>query len=170
MTIQTATRPAGGVAARVALTLIGAAGLIVGSFLHWFTDSGVKSTKIPVKIFWSTNIQSANASFVASAGFVTIVIGLIALLGLAARTGALTRLAGVLGIVAFVLFVITLYRVKQPNLTIGDVGVGMWIILAGGVVALVAGFFGSRSVVMTSARAPAVGTTPAGPPPPAPPA
>jgi hypothetical protein len=165
MAVRTAAPPATGLIVRVVLTLVGAAGLIIGAFLNWLVHFGSShGTDVGVNIFWSTHPDS-NPTFLASAGFVTIVIGLIALIGLAPRTGGLTRLAGALGVVAFVLFVITLYRLKQPNLDIGDVGVGMWLILAGGVVALIGGFFGSRTTVVAAPAAPVTTTGP--PPPPA---
>ena len=163
MAMQTTTRPSAGLAGRVLLTLVGSAGLIIGSFLDWFkSSSSTHGTDVGVNIFWSTN-PDANPNFLASAGFVTIVIGIVAILGLALRTGALTRLAGALGIVAFILYLITLYRVPDANLDVGDVDIGMWLILAGGVLALIGGFMGSRTVVTTTAApAPAA---PAPPPP-----
>jgi hypothetical protein len=157
MATETTYRPAGTVAIRMFLTLLGAAGLILGSFLDW--AGGTAGTDIENKVFWSTN--AGTADFIKSAGVVTIVIGLLALLGLAARTGWLTRLAGALGVVAFVTFVITLYRIKEPKVDIGDVQIGMWLVLAGAVLALIAGFFGDRTVVTTAPAAPV-----AAPPPP----
>ena len=162
MATTTEYRPPATLALRVALTLAGAAGLIIGSFLEWVSDTGSEGTKIPVKVFWSTDVGQADAAFLASAGFVTIVLGLVALLGLALRTGGLTRLAGALGVIAFVLFLITLYRVPGADLTVADIGIGMWLVLVGGVLALIGGFMGNRAV-MTTTAAPAT----APPPPPA---
>ena len=79
-----------------------------------------------------------------------------AIVGLAARSGWLTRLAGTLGIVGFVLFVIQLTRshAAMPE----SIGRGAWLTLAGGVVALFGGFFGTRTVAAAAPVAP-VGTT-----------
>ncbi len=83
---------------------------------------------------------------IASAGLVLIVLGVVALVGLVPPTGWLTRLAGALGIIAFALFLITLYRVQEVDL---DIGVGMWLVLVGGLLAVVGGFFGPRRGVTT---------------------
>jgi uncharacterized Tic20 family protein len=142
----------GSIAARVLLTLLGAAGMIVGAFLEWLPR--VDGTKIPDKALISTNALQTT-SFVASVGFVMIVLGLIAIVGLAPRTGVLTSLAGALGIVALVLFVITLYRLPG-DFGVGTLRVGAWVCLAGSVLALVGGFLGARPRVV---RVESVGPT-----------
>ena len=58
-------------------------------------------------------------------------------MGLAARSGWLTRLAGALGIAGFVLFAIEIYR---ANMSASNIGAGAWVALAGSVVTLIAGF------------------------------
>jgi hypothetical protein len=146
----------GGMAARILFTLLGAAGLILGAFLAWFSFGeqevpptvGLNGIEVSNSVFYST-ADPFEASLVTSAGLVTIVLGVLALLGLAFRTGWLTTLAGVLGIVAFALVVITLYRVEGGNFTIGNVGLGLWIVLAGGILSVIAGFFGARPRVVT---------------------
>ena len=159
MAVQTTERPSVGLGARVILTLAGAAGLIVGSLLDWV--DGSKGTDAQYKVFWSTNAEGG-VSFLESAGAITILIGLLAILGLAMRSGWLTRLAGALGVAAFVLFTITLYRVEEVDLSIGDIKIGMWLILAGGVLCLIAGFMPATKTVTTTEPA---ATAP--PPPPA---
>src|SRR5205814_894429 len=96
-------------AVRVILTLLGAAGLIIGSFMRWFR--GTVGTKISMKMYVGSTHPTHE--LIRSAGAITILIGLIAVLGLAPRSGWLARLAGALGIVAFVLFAIQVYR--APN-------------------------------------------------------
>ena len=81
------------------------------------------------------------SGFLSSGGFVMIVLGVVALLGLLPRTGWLTALAGGLAVVAFALFVVNIYR-SEAN--IGDLGIGLWICLAGGLAALLAGFLGRQ--------------------------
>jgi hypothetical protein len=143
-------------AARMILTVIGGAAMILGAFLPWFPEAqagqGTEGTAMSYTIFYSTDTPFG-ASFFASAGFVAIVLGILALLGLAFRTGWLTRLAGALGIAAIVLYAITLYRV-EGDLGVGDIGVGAWLVAAGGLVALIGGFMGTRTVVTTAAPAP----------------
>lgn len=158
---------AGGLSARIVLTLLGAAGMILGAFLNWFNfgDAVPPGVDVPgtAGIEWNWSILYStedpfDASFFSSIGFVVIVLGLVALLGLALRTGWLTRLAGVLAIVVVVLYAITLYRVPAEEagpegLSIAEIGIGAWIVAAGGLVVLIAGFLGSRRVV--SANVPA---------------
>jgi hypothetical protein len=144
---------AAGLAARIVLTLLGAAGMIVGAFLQWIRTPGTRlGTDLSARILWQTNGDHTR-HFVLSAGFVLIVLGLLAIVGLAFRSGWLTRLAGALGIVALILFGITLYR--SPVLHIpSSVGAGAWLGLAGALVATIGGFLGTRHRVAI--------TTPAG--------
>ena len=149
----TRTRPMG-LLARVLLTLIGAAGMIIGGFLNW--THGMNGVDLSYRAFYQTRFVN-DTNFVTTVGFAMIVLGLIALVGLAPRSGWLTRLAGVLGIVGFVLFVIQLTRshASMPS----SIQIGAWIALAGSVVALIGGFFGTRTVVVSPAAAPAATTT-----------
>ena len=138
-----------GLLTRVVLTLIGAALMIVSAFLDWVESA--TGIDLGVDVLWTTTPET-NADFIASAGFVAIVLGLIAIVGLAPRTGVLTSLAGALGIVAFILFVVSIYR-TEGDFGIQDIAIGGWLLLAGGVVALIGGFFGARpaAVVTTTA-------------------
>lgn len=157
----------GGLSGRIILTLLGAAGIIIGAFLEWFSfgaeveaQAGAAGVDVPGgagtdlswSIFYSTD-DPTGPSFFASAGFVAIVLGLLALLGLALRTGWLTRLAGALAIVAIVLYAITLYRVPDQDLSISQVGLGAWVTLAGGLIVVIGGFLGSRRVVAVNVPA-----------------
>jgi hypothetical protein len=126
---------------RLVLTILGAAAMIVGSFLQWVLNSGNGSlvgTDLPLRSFYRP-VFTPGSSFVTSPGAVMILLGLIALLGMAGWGGWLTRIAGALGIIALVLVVIEMNRagLSLPN----DIGPGMWVALAGSVVALVGGFF-----------------------------
>jgi hypothetical protein len=126
---------------RLVLTILGAAAMIVGSFLQWVLNTGNGSlvgTDLPLRSFYRP-VFTPGASFVTSPGAVMILLGLIALLGMAGWGGWLTRIAGALGIIALVLIVIEMNRagLSLPN----DIGPGIWVALAGSVVALVGGFF-----------------------------
>jgi Ca2+/Na+ antiporter len=135
-----------GLVVRIVLTLLGAAGMIVGAFLRWI--HGITGVQLDARALWRTEFLSTS-TFVRTVGFAVIVLGLLAIVGLAPRSGWLTRLAGVLGIVAFVLFTIELYRTPGRQFPDPGAWVGAWMALAGSIVALIAGFFGSRSVLVS---------------------
>jgi hypothetical protein len=126
---------------RMVLTILGAAGMIIGAFLVWVynTNSGsILGTELPLRSFYRP-VFASTSSFVTSPGAVMILLGLIALLGMAGWGGWLTRIAGALGIIALVLLTIEMNRagLALPE----SIGPGMWVALAGSVVALVGGFF-----------------------------
>ena len=158
----------GGLSLRIVLTLLGAAAIIGGAFLTWFNFGDVqagidlpgnKGVQMSWKILYAPSDAEGSPTypfdndFFTSIGFITIILGLLAILGLALRTGWLSRLAGALAIVAIVLYAITLYRVPEADLSFSDIGLGAWLVLAGGVIVLVGGFLGSRRIV--SANVPA---------------
>jgi hypothetical protein len=143
-----------GMVVRALLTVLGAAGIIVGTLLDWLTiagQSGGQGIDAPVRVFYTELTGVEPVGFLTSAGFVLIIIGALALVGLALPTGWLTRLMGALAIIAFVLFVISIYRVSVEDtgglvdLGLGNVGIGMWLVLVGGVLAVAGGFFGARA-------------------------
>lgn len=133
---------AGAVAARVLLTVLGAAGMIVGAFLEW--TGGERGTDLSYRVFFEP-LSETNANFFGSAGFVIIAVAVLALLGLAGNW--LTRLAGALGIAVFILFAISVYRAETTSTFFESIHVGAWVVLAGSVVALIGGFAGTRRVV-----------------------
>jgi hypothetical protein len=134
-----------GMAVRIMLTALGAAGLIVSAFMDWIDET--TAVNLDIRAFWEGTFDQESATFIATVGFVMIVLGLLAIVGLAPRSGWLTSLAGALAIAAFVLFAIQVYRADR---TIEDIDPGAWVGLAGGVLALIAGFFGSRREVVTT--------------------
>jgi hypothetical protein len=130
---------------RVVLTLVGAAGLIVGAFLTWI--DGIRGTDLSIDALWRTTFHTTT-QFLQTIGFASIVVGLVAIVGLAFASGWLTRLAGAVGIVGFVLFAIQVFRDSGSHTW----GAGGWLALAGSIVVLIAGFLGGhRTVVEHSA-------------------
>lgn len=126
-----------GVASRIALTALGAAGLIIGAFLKWTRD--LEGTHVS----WNALIHSSFGStdtLVKSVGGLSILLGLVAALGLAERSGWLVRLAGAVGIVGVVLFVIQVQGSSDHGMQIG-----MWFALIGSVLCVAAGL-GTSSV------------------------
>ena len=149
----TRTRP-GGMAARVLLTLLGAAGMIYGAFLSWLRFPGAPrspGTEIQWDAFINPTAPEAT-SFWTSAGFVIIVLGILAVIGLAFRTGWLTSLSGALALAAMILLAITFYRIQEVDLGIENFGPGAWLIVGGGLAALIGGFFGARRRVLVVER------------------
>lgn len=135
----------GGVAARIVLTILGAAAMIIGAFLSWVSGGeSVPGVDIEFQVFYSTDV-TGESGLVASAGFILIVLGLVALLGLAFRVGWLTSVAGALGLLAVVLYTVTLYRAGG---SIGNLGIGVWVCAVGSLVTLIAGWFGARDRVV----------------------
>ncbi|TMK86192.1 MAG: hypothetical protein E6G44_04460 [Actinobacteria bacterium] len=131
-----------GLAVRMVLTLGGAAGMIVSAFFDWIR--GTSASDIGVRALWTTNLNHNGNDWLTTIAFVMVVLGIVALIGLAPRSGWLTSLAGALGIAVFVLLLVQLYRGTG---SVNDLDPGAWIGLAGGVVALIGGFFGTRTVV-----------------------
>jgi hypothetical protein len=134
-----ADRPGGGLAARLILGLLGAAGMIVGPFLAWAPE--VPGTEIQFRAFFSTE-ATGEAGFAASVGFTLLILGVIALVGLAFRSGWLTSLAAGLGLLACILIVVTVYR-SPGEAGIGDLQIGFWLAAIGSLLALLASMFGA---------------------------
>jgi hypothetical protein len=132
-------RPGGGLAARLILGILGAAGMIIGPFLDW--APGVAGTQIQFRAFFSTE-QTGEAGFAASVGFTLLILGVIALVGLAFKSGWLTSLAAGLGLLACILIVVTVYRLPE-DVGIGDLRIGFWLAAIGSLLALVASMFGA---------------------------
>lgn len=131
-----------GLGVRLFLTLLGTAGIVIGAFLKW--TAGIEGTKLDIRALWTTGMRSTG-TFVQTAGFAMIVLGLVAVIGVALGSGWLTRLAGALAIVGMILFGIEVYRSSADE----SLQLGAWIVGAGALVTVVAGFFGSGAVVAT---------------------
>lgn len=133
---------------RLLLSLLGAAGMIIGALLQWVADR--VGTSLPVSVFYRTSFSN-RAAFLASAGAVMILLGLVAVLGIAMWGGWLTRIAGALGIVGFVLVLISMSRTRGLSLP-GDIGLGLWVVVAGSILTLIGGFFAARPIVVREPR------------------
>ena len=139
-TLRAVPARAGTEIGRVALTLLGGAGLIGGAFLNW--TRGTTGAHLIYESLIKTNF-STTADIVKSAGGLAVILGLAAVVGLADRTGRLTRLAGVLGIALFALFLIEVLRSADHSLQIGT-----WLVLAGSVLSLLGGLLVPRRTVL----------------------
>ena len=143
----TPTRSTAGTVMRIVLTLVGAAMMVFGAFLPWVRN--VLGTDLSWKAFYSPDLRHAH-TFVESVGFVFIVLALLGIVGLAAWTGGLGRLAGALGIAGFVLFAIQVFRASSQNIEGLDtrIQIGAWLALAGSVNMLIAGFLATQEPVV----------------------
>lgn len=126
------------------LGVLGGALMILGAFLDWIGGADTKGIDGPIEVLWDPNVEREVDLFVTSVGFVVIVLGLLVILGAALSRGGLARLGAVLGIVTVVLFTISIYRADG---NVGDLGIGVWVILVGSIVALVGGFLARRQAV-----------------------
>jgi hypothetical protein len=143
--LQVGGEPMGSFAARVGLTVVGSVAMIAGAFLQWVNvPNGLHGTELPIRVLWSTRL-SDYPNLVGTVGFVILVLGVVALLGLGLRTGWLTRLAAALGFLTFVASVITLYRATGETFSL--FGIGAWLVLIGSILALIGGFMGQWPVV-----------------------
>jgi hypothetical protein len=138
--------PSPWLAVRVILSVGAAVLLLLGSFLEW-TD-GTDGSALSIQALWETD--PGTAGFFASAGLVTAICGALIILGLAFKGGWLTRFAGAAALVTFTLVVIQQGRAGNLD-TLADVGLGLWMVLAGGVLALIGGFFPTTRTVVTTA-------------------
>src|SRR5947199_50161 len=156
----TPTRNTAGTVVRIVLTLVGAALMVFGAFMHWVR--GLIGTNLSWKAFYSTDLGHAQ-NFVSSVGFVFIVLALLGIVGLAAWTGGLGRLAGALGVAAFVLFAIQVFRASGQHLAGLDtkIEVGAWLALAGSVIVLIAGFLSTPEPIAYGRRSEPPSTAPA---------
>ena len=140
--------PSPWLALRVLLTVAAAVLLLLGSFLEW--AGGTDGSELAVQSLWATD--AGTAGFFSSAGLVTAICGAVIILGLAFRGGWLTRFAGAVALVAFTLVVIQMGREGSLD-SLEAVGMGLWLVLAGGVLALIGGFFPSTRTVATAIAA-----------------
>lgn len=129
-----------GVTTRILVTSLGAAGLIVGAFLNWTRET--QGTHVSWRSLYQSSFGGTD-NLVQSIGGLAILVGLVALLGLADATGWLTRLAGAVGVVGSVLFIIQVQRSSDHALQ-----AGLWLALIGSVLCVFAGLGGSRGTVI----------------------
>jgi hypothetical protein len=129
------------------LGIVAGALMVVGAmFFDWLSGVDSKGPDNGASIFWSTD-PAAGPMFFASAGFVVLVMAAITLIAAAMRRWGWVMYGGILAVLGFVLVMISFYRVEGANLGIGDAGLGLWMILAGGILAIVAAVMGRRPAV-----------------------
>ena len=127
-----------GAAWRLVLSIVSGLALIASTFTPWGYDH--RAYNIGADALF-TSKATVNASFLTSVGLLTLVLGILALLGLIPRRGWLTTAAGVGGVIVAMEFLIThLIRADFPWSRL-DYG---WYLLLLSVLALPAAFVGTR--------------------------
>ena len=119
--------------------------MILGAvFFDWLSAFESKGTEASISIFWSPD-TTGNASFFLSAGFVVLVFAALTMIAAALRRWGWVLYGGIVAVLAFVLVIVTFYRLGgDPGVGIGDAGLGLWMILAGGILGIVAAVRGRR--------------------------
>jgi hypothetical protein len=139
---------------RVVLTLTGAALMVAGALAKW--KGSFVGTKLTLVAFADTALnakvkppkQGTIGAFLISTGFVVIVLGVIAALGILTRRARLTKIGAGLALLFLIAFVALMGSkafpaVLGPGGGSSSLGVGVWISLLGSLIALVAGFLGT---------------------------
>lgn len=150
---------------RILLVVLGAGAMIAAPFLPWVGegDLSLTGTEIGVKVFWSAS-PDFEPGFFASAGLVVLIVGLIALIGVAPGARAFGMLGGMLGVVAAVLVAVSAIR---GGLDFGNLRLGLYLVFVGGLVALVGGLLPAAPAPDEAAPAEPPRRPPTEPPPPA---
>lgn len=133
-----AARGSGRVRARVVITLVGVAALVVGAFLDW--QAAQPGYRLTFRSLLHDDFGTT-ANTARSVGAISILIAAFALLTLLDRWGWLTRLAGLAAVVLFALFALQLYRHSGQRVdpAFHAVRAGAWAVLGAGVVLLLGG-------------------------------
>lgn len=131
-----------GVTARILLTGLGAAGLIVGAFLNWTRDA--QGTHVSWHAVYQDTFGATN-TITQSVGGASILLGLLAVLGLADASGWLVRFAGAIGIIGTVLVIIQIQSSSDHTMQ-----TGLWFALVGSVLCVMGGLTtgGRRPVII----------------------
>ena len=129
-----------GVTARLVFTALGAAGLIVGAFMDWTRD--LQGTHTSWRAVYQDTFGGTD-NIAQSLGGASILLGLIAVLGLADAGGWLVRFAGAVGLVGSILVIIQVQRSSDHSLQ-----AGLWFALAGSALCVLGGLAGSRRDVI----------------------
>jgi hypothetical protein len=123
---------------RAAVTGLGVAGLVAGSFLEWYTGLGSFSengTDEAWSGFWNFSEHGHGGGFFTSAALVLVALAALALLGLALSRVWLIRAVGLVATALAVLLVVNL-------MTWVGAAVGPWVVLAGALLILAGSFVG----------------------------
>lgn len=126
---------------RIVLTLLGALLMVLGAFSEWYP--GVDGTDLTYEGYVESVFEADTPpppdnvdSIFVSVGLVPVVFALFVVLGLASRTGLLTRLAAGFALLLMVVFAFT---VANAGFSLGS---GIIVVILGSILALIGGVCG----------------------------
>ena len=124
---------------RLVLTFIGAAALVVGAFLDW-TSGSLTGDRLTMRSLVQNDFGITD-DVLRTVGAVSVLIAIVAVLGIFDLTGWLTRLAGLAAVALFAMFAVEVFRHNGEHFgpAYDALGPGAWCQLGGGVVLLIAG-------------------------------
>ncbi len=129
--------------ARQAATVVGALLVLGAAGLPWVTSAKQSRSPFHLSPRWLWAGQSGfNADPVKSIGILLLVAAGVIVLGLTTSGRWVTAIGGLAAFVAGALFLFQLVAGATPKLTISSAGIGLWLALAGGVLAVITAFLG----------------------------
>ena len=133
----------GRVRARLLFTVLGIAALLIGAVLNW--EGKLAGNKLTMRSLIQDDFTT-RSDVLRTVGAVSALIAIVALLGLADRSGWLTRLAGILAVALFVMFAVQVFRHNGENFTAAYHALrpGAWCQLGAGVLLLFGGLIRYR--------------------------
>lgn len=131
-------RGSGRLRARLVLTLLGIAALVVGAFLDW--QGAQPGYRLTYRSLLHDDFATTSDA-TRSVGAISVLIAAVALLSLLDRTGWLARVAGLAGVVLFAMFALQLYRHFGQHFdpAFDAVRAGAWAQAGGALVLLLGG-------------------------------
>ena len=133
----------GRVRARLVFTVLGIAALLIGAVLNW--EAKLAGNKLTLRSLIQDDFTT-RTDVLRTVGAISALIAAVALLGLLDRSGWLTRLAGILAVVVFVMFAVQVFRHNGENFAAAYHALrpGAWCQLGAGVLLLLGGLIRYR--------------------------
>jgi hypothetical protein len=133
----------GRVRARLVFTVLGIAALLIGAVLNW--EAKLAGNKLTLRSLIQDDFTT-RTDVLRTVGAISALIAIVALLGLLDRSGWLTRLAGFLAVVVFVMFAVQVFRHNGENFAAAYHALrpGAWCQLGAGVLLLLGGLIRYR--------------------------
>jgi len=134
---------AGRIRSRLVFTVLGIAALLVGAVLNWEGD--LAGNKLTLRSLIQNDFAT-RSDVLRTVGAASVLVAILALLGLLDRTGWLTRLAGFAAVLLFALFAVQVFRHYGEHFgtSYHALRPGAWCQLGAGVLLLLGGLIRYR--------------------------